>query len=221
MRGGPVVTHRLTGAGLASDPGAGGSQPASWSLGKSPLTLPPAAQTPWHAWLSIRTAACVHCLGVYLSAPSLLGHSQLGWSWGRPWLGTAPSFCVFTHIAGATQCHLASLFLIQDERFYKGWKRSRQSTVSSRTESGSEGECVLVEVEKMFVQEPEGVVGFLEEGLLRGRSQLCRKGSGGPGKSESREGGERKPTGTGGTGRAHGWAGIWSSLCTRISALIS
>ena len=62
---------------------------------------------------------------------------------------------------------MASLFLIQDERFYKGWKRSGQSTVSSRTETGSEGECVPAEVEKVFVQEPEGVVGFLEERLLR------------------------------------------------------
>ena len=119
------------------------------------------------------------------------------------------------------QCHLASLFLIQDERFYKGWKRSRQSTVSSRTETGSEGECVLVEVKKMFVQVLEGVVGFLVEGLLRGRGWLCRKGNVGPGRSESREGGERKPMGTGGTGRAHGWAGILLSPCTRVSAVIS
>lgn len=111
--GGSVVTHRLTGAGLASDPGTGGSQSASWSLGKPPHTPTPATvQAPWRAWLSIRTAACVHCLGVYLSASSLLGHSQLGWSWGRPWLGTAPSFYGFTQVAGATQCHLVhySLF---------------------------------------------------------------------------------------------------------------
>ena len=78
MWGGPVVTHRLTGAGLASDPGAGGSQPASWSLGKSPLPLPPAAQAPWRAWLSIRTAACIHCLGF----TSLLLRSWVTPSWG-------------------------------------------------------------------------------------------------------------------------------------------
>lgn len=45
---------------------------------------------------------------------------------------------------------LGSLFLIPDERFYKGWKRSGQSIISSRTETGSEGECVLAEVKKVF-----------------------------------------------------------------------
>ena len=51
------------------------------------------------------------------------------------------------------------------------------------------------------------MVGFLEEGLLRGQGQLCRRGSGGPGRSESMEGSERKPVGIGGTGCAHkvGW----------------
>lgn len=64
------------------------------------------------------------------------------------------------------------------------------------------------------------MVGFLEEGLLRGRGRLCRKGSGGPGRSESREGSERKPVGIGGTGCTHGWAGILLSLCRRVLVVI-
>ena len=64
------------------------------------------------------------------------------------------------------------------------------------------------------------MVGFLEEGRLRGQGRLCRRGSGGPGRSESREGSERKPVGIGGTGCAHRRAGILLSLCRRVLAMI-
>lgn len=89
--------------------------------------------------------------------------------------GDCPRFCVFTHIAGATQCHLASLFLIQDESSVKDGRGVDSPQFQAGQRLVLKGNVSRQRVEKVFVQEPEGVVGFLEEGSL---GRLCRKGVG-------------------------------------------
>ena len=133
MRGGSVVTHRLPGAGLASDPGVGDSQSAFWSPGKG-CPLPPPHHPGSLACMAVHQDSGLCSLSGGLPLCSFApGSLPVGVELGETMAGDCPQLLGFIHIAGATQCHLASLFLIPDERFYKGWKRSGQSTVSSRT----------------------------------------------------------------------------------------